>query len=234
MKTALLVHTLNEIDGMRVVMPMVKREWVDEILVIDGGSTDGTIEYARDNGYPLIVQKKKGARYAYVDAMPALKSEVIIPFSPDGNSVPEIIPILRKKIEEGHDMVIASRYLEGAKSSDDNVLTWMGNRLFTFLINKLYGASYTDAMVMYRAWKKQLYYDLDLDKDESYMFEERLFRTIVGIEPLLSVRAAKRRLKCAEIPGDEPPRIGGVAKLQPFKWGAAYLYEIFREKFVWK
>ena len=46
MTTALLILTLNEVDGIKKIMPLVKREWVDELVVIDGGSTDGTIEEA--------------------------------------------------------------------------------------------------------------------------------------------------------------------------------------------
>ena len=44
MKTTLLVMTLNEIEGMKAIMPHIKNEWVDQIIVVDGGSTDGTIE----------------------------------------------------------------------------------------------------------------------------------------------------------------------------------------------
>ena len=89
-------------------------------------------------------------------------------------------------------------------------------------------------MVIYRAYRKDLIQELDLDKDESYEIEEKLFSTIVSWEPLLSIRAAKRKLKIAEIPGDEPARDGGVAKLQVLRWGAAYMWEVWREIFVWK
>ena len=64
--------------------------------------------------------------------------------------------------------------------------------------------------------------------------EEKLFNTNVSWEPLLSIRAAKRKLKIASIPGDEPARIGGERKLQIWAWGACFLYEVIREKFVWK
>jgi hypothetical protein len=74
---------------------------------------------------------------------------------------------------------------------------------------------------------------LDLDKEITYSTPERLFRIRIGWEPILSVRAAKRRLKIAEIHGDEPARIGGQAKLKVFKWGAAYLFQVIREKFWW-
>ena len=45
MNYTLVVLTLNEIDGMKAIMPRIKREWFEQILVVDGGSTDGTIEY---------------------------------------------------------------------------------------------------------------------------------------------------------------------------------------------
>jgi len=89
-------------------------------------------------------------------------------------------------------------------------------------------------MNIYRAYRKNLIRDLDLDKDITYSTPERLFRTKISWEPIMSVRAAKRKLKTDEIPGDEPARIGGQAKLQVFKWGAAYLFQVIREKFYWQ
>lgn len=234
MKTTLIVCTLNEIDGMRVIMPQIKKEWSDQIIILDGGSTDGTIEYARDNGYCVYIQQKKGFRYAYMEVLPYIKGDMIITFSPDGNSLPELIPELINKMKEGYDMVIASRYLAGAQSEDDDIVTGFGNRLFTKTVNLLFGAHYTDVMVILRAYKKQLIYDLDLNKDESYELPERLFCTRISWEPLLSVRAAKRKLKVTEIPGPEPPRIGGERKLQIWRWGAAYYFQFIREVFSWK
>lgn len=229
MKTTLLITTLNEIDGVRIIMPQIDRDWVDQILFCDGGSTDGTIEYIKDNGYELVMQSHPGARYAYIDALPHCIGDVIIPFSPDGNSIPDVIPSLIHKIKYGYDMVIASRYMAGAMSFDDDTITGFGNWFLTTLINLIYGSRYTDAMVMYRAWRKQIFYDLQLDKDETYQPEEKLFGTIVGCDPMLSIRAAKKHLLCAEIPADEPKRIGGKRKLQIWKWGAAYLWEILKE-----
>jgi glycosyltransferase involved in cell wall biosynthesis len=234
LKTTLLVCTLNEIDGMRVIMPQIKREWCDQIMILDGGSTDGTIEYARENGYQVYIQKKKGFRHAYTEVMPYLEGEVIITFSPDGNSLPQLIPQLIRKMEEGYDMVIASRYLADARSEDDDVLTALGNRFFTQTVNFLFGANYTDVMVIFRAYKKQLIEDLDLNRDEGYALPEKLFCTRISWEPLLSVRAAKRKLKVTEIPGTEPRRIGGQRKLQVWRWGAAYYFQFLREKFIWR
>src|SRR3990167_4197605 len=96
--TSLLIMTLNEIEGMKAILPRISKEWFDQILVIDGGSTDGTVEWARKQGYEVYVQKKKGFRHAYCEALPFVHGDIIITFSPDGNSVPELIPCLIEKI----------------------------------------------------------------------------------------------------------------------------------------
>ncbi len=53
MKVTLLVPTLNEIDGMKTLMPLVKSEWVDQILIVDGQSSDGIGEYTRAHGHKV-------------------------------------------------------------------------------------------------------------------------------------------------------------------------------------
>ncbi len=229
----LLVPTYNEIEGMRQIMPQVPRGSCDQVLVVDGGSTDGTQEYAREHGYDLIVQQRPGIRNAYVEAFPHVRGEIVVTFSPDGNSLASAIPELVGAMAAGADMVIASRYLAPARSHDDDLVTALGNWGFTRLINVLHGGHYTDAFVMFRAYRTKLFWDLELDRDEGYA-PERLLGTVIGVEPLLSIRAAKKRLRIAEIPADEPPRIGGERKLRIFRWGAAYLLQTLREVYHWR
>lgn len=236
MNKSLILVTLNEIKGLQLIMPRIKREWVDEIFFLDGRSTDGTIDYIKSNDYTLILEEHPGygARKALTEALSKIKGDVIITFSPDGNCIPELIPKLIQKMEEGYDMVIASRYAKGAKSYDDNLITGFGNWMFTKLISILFGYKYTDVMNIYRAFRKDIIYDLELDKYSSYSTPEKLFKTKIGWEPLFSIRAAKRKLKIAEIPGDEPARIGGKSKLKVIRWGAAYMFQVIREIFVWR
>jgi glycosyltransferase involved in cell wall biosynthesis len=234
MKTTLVVMTLNEIEGMKTIMPRVDPQWVDQILVVDGGSNDGTVEWSREQGYEVHVQRHTGLRHGYNEALPLIRGDVMITFSPDGNSIPELIPPLIEKMKGGYDMVIVSRYLDGAVSEDDDFLTAFGNWFFTKSINLLHGGHYTDAMVMYRALKTQIYRDLELDQEKGFALLERIFHTRLGTEPLLSVRAAKRKLNISEIPGDEPPRLGGHRKLQIVRWGGAYYMQVLREVFFWK
>lgn len=231
MKFTLCVMTWNEIESVQVVMPKVDRSVFDQILVIDGGSTDGTIEWCKAQGYEVYVQKEKGLRQAYFEALPHIRGDYMITFSPDGNSVPEILPQLVNELRNGWDMIIVSRYLGNAKSEDDSLITRFGNWMFTTLINVLHGGNYTDAMVMYRGYKKSLFETLKLTDKKAFTVPEKLFFTRVSVEPLLSIRAARAKLRVTEIPGDEPKRIGGARKLQIIRWGLTFLYQVFSEKF---
>ena len=137
-------------------------------------------------------------------------------------------------MENNYDMVIVSRYLDGAISYDDDIITKFGNWFFTKTVNFLHGGNYTDVMVMYRAYRKNLAYELDMNKEDPYLLPEKLFFTTIGWEPLLSVRALKKNMKIGEIPGDEPERIGGERKLQIIRWGAAYYFQFIRELWYWR
>lgn len=232
MKRTLLIPTWNEIGGMKAIMPLIKREWYDQLLVIDGGSIDGTIEYCKEHGIEYYIQQKKGMRFAYAEVWDKIKGDVVLTFSPDGNSIPELIPECFKKMEEGYDMVIVSRYKDGAKSQDDDMITGFGNWVFTTMISLFHGFHYTDAMVIYRAYKTKLAYDLNLNDERAYAQPEKWFNTRVSWEPLLSIRAARKKLKIAEIPGDEPERVSGKRKLQVLPWGAVFLYQVIREIFI--
>ncbi len=152
MKVSLLVMTLNEAEGLKAIMPRIKRDWIDQIIVVDGGSSDGSIEWAREQNYQVYVQQQPGFRHAYVEVWPYVEGDVVITFSPDGNSIPELIPELVAKMREGYDMVIASRYLGEAKSEDDDLLTGFGNWLFTKTVKVLLGGNLTDVMGIFRAY----------------------------------------------------------------------------------
>ena len=225
----LFIPILNEIHGLKVIMPRIKREWVDEILFLDGGSTDGSKEFLQSIGYQIIDQQKKGVKAAFWEAFELARGEVIIPFSPDGNSVPEDIPKLIDKINEGYDIVIASRYFGGSKSKDDDLISAIANHFLTGLINFCFRSKLTDAIGMYKAFKKQHLYLLGIDKHKNE-----------HSEIMLPARGSRFGLKIVEIPSEEPPRLGpqgSHAHPGPFgkyKSGIFILKTIFRDAlFYW-
>ena len=99
MTVTILVLTLNEIIGIKEVMPKIKKEWYDQLIIVDGNSTDGTVEWAINNGYEVYIQKQKGFRHAYFEVWPMLTGDIILTFSPDGNTLAEDIPKLINKLK---------------------------------------------------------------------------------------------------------------------------------------
>ncbi|MFH0753219.1 MAG: glycosyltransferase family 2 protein [Candidatus Omnitrophota bacterium] len=219
LKVTVIVFAWNEIDGMRVIMPQMKKEWFDELIIVDGGSIDGSVAYAKEHGWDVFVQKESGAGAAFREALERSTGDIIIPFSPDGNSIPEMIPALVAKINEGYDFVTASRYAKGAKSYDDDPVTAFGNWMFTTMVNVLYGQKLTDVLVMYRAYRRDLLTEIGGVTNEVSWGSQLLLKTV------------KKGKRITEIPGDEPARIGGVRKMSPLKNGWAELCMILKERF---
>lgn len=213
-------------------MPRLKKEWYDELIIVDGGSTDGTVEYCRENGYPIFIQSGRGLPNAYDEAFERSTKDIIITITPDGNSLPEMVPVLLEKVRQGFDMVIASRYLDSAKSYDDDIFTAFGNQMFTKLINYLFKTHYTDTLVGLRAYRRSAIEKMRLCRmDKQGWFNKRFF-LMNAWETGSSIRAAKLKLKVAEISADEPKRIGGMRKLSIVKNGFGVLFQILHEYLI--
>lgn len=219
MTTTLAVLVLNEIEAIKIVLPRIQREWVDEILIVDGGSTDGTIEWCESHGYKVLRQRRRGYGAGMREAMEVAAGEVIIEFMGDGNSDPAAIPRIVKKLSEGYDLVIGSRYIEGARSADDTWVTRLGNWSFTRLINILFGGSFSDAMMGYRAYRIDTFKTMEVDEDG------------LTFPTQGSIQFRKYGYRIGEVGVDEPARIGGVRKARNFSTGLQLLRMIFRERF---
>ncbi len=222
----LLVPTLNEIDGLRAVMPKVDRTLFKEIIIVDGGSTDGTVEYCRDQGYTVLQQPKKCLFDAEEHGVRNMTADAMILFTPDGNSLPEVLPALCLKLCEGYDIVVASRYIGGATSADDDFMTALGNRMFTAIVNLLFCANWTDSLVGLRAYTRESLKRMGLLEMSQESWLRRNYLMINSWELAASIRAARLKLNVLEIPGDEPKRIGGVRKLSIIRNGLGALAQI--------
>lgn len=219
MKVSIIVFEINEIAGLKEMMPQIKKEWYDELIIVDGGSTDGSIEFAGQQGYSLFIQKEKGVGAALNEAVRKVSGDIVVIFAPDGSFLADRIPLMVQKIKEGFDIVNVSRYCKGARSLDDNMFTGVGNRLFTSFANLLYGARLTDLLYTYLGFRRDVVDKLQLDTN-SWTWGQ-----------MLLLRGIRRKLKIVEIPGDEPPRIGGAIKMPKFKAGLLILEKMLQERF---
>lgn len=226
---SLVILSLNEIDGCKRVIPRINKTLFDELIAIDGGSDDGTIEYLESQGftvhikkknlynkYDLIVKRKHLTDAYWLGVEKSNCSHIVIPFTPDENMIPELLPNLINKAKEGYDLVCVSRYKGGAVSYDDTLISGFGNRLFTKLVNILFGGKFTDVLGGYKCVKKNLYNKLGIRAD-----------TInVAIHTQLAIGVLKNNLNYADIPGDEPKRETGKSATSAIWNGLQELFTI--------
>ena len=224
MSVAIIIPTKNEVEGVKKVLPKLNKEWADEIVLVDGNSTDGTVEEATKQGFKVIHQKDKGAGNAMRLGVKNTNSDFVMFFSPDGNHVPEDIPRLIEKIKEGYDMVHLSRFGKNSSSQDarDYFYGYFGNNMFTFLVNIFFGGNYTDSLNGFRIFKRDAFERLET-QSESLVIDQETY-----------IRALKKKFKSCEIDGDEPSRIGGERKMKPIITGSQLGWQIIKEFFYWK
>ena len=233
MKFSLLILTYNEIVSSKVIIPRIDKSLFHEIIVVDGGSNDGTIDYMKKENFKVIVQEPgnyswyniakrqmniaKGVSIGTTEA----SGDYVILFTPDGNMLPEKLPELIAECKKGYSYVCVSRYKDDAKSSDDSLITAFGNFFFTKLVNILFSANFTDVLGGYKSVKRSLWnYICDNDK------------ILITFGTQLAITCAKNNLKYSEIPGDEPKRIGGKSSMSVIINGTIELYTILKAYFV--
>ena len=221
MSTAIIVLTLDEIDGVRAIMPKLNKDWAEEIILVDGGSKDGTIEEAKKLGFEVIHQNNRGEGNACRIGVEKTNSDFIMFFSPDGNDEPEEIPKMINKISEGFDIVHISRFGKYSESSDAGPFDRFGNRMFTFLVNVFFGGHYSDELNGFRIIRRDILLKLKTDAQH------------LNIEQQICIRAAKKGYKVFEIDGREPNRIGGQRKMKPLPTGASLSWQIIKEFISW-
>ena len=130
-----------------------------------------------------------------LEAIHIASGDVIIEFKADGNSIPADIPRIVAKMHEGYDLVIGSRYREGAKSDDDDWMTATGNWMFTLIVNVLFRTQYTDVLIGFRAYRREQALRLDLDAPG-------LSWPCQSFDPVCAGRAARHRDFGARAPED--------------------------------
>ena len=176
MSSALIILTLNEIDGVRELFPKIDKNWVDEIVVVDGGSTDGTIEECKKFGFRVVVQKMKGHGGAILTGVMETKSDNIIIFGPDGNHEVEEIKILNNKIKQGYDQVIINRFGKESINLDAGKIDGFGNKMFTKLANLFFKGNLSDTLNESRVITRAAFNELKFDAmqlDSTYQMSIR-------------------------------------------------------------
>ena len=230
MTFGLVLLTFNEIDGLKKLWDEIPYNQFDEFFVVDGGSTDGSLEYFFSKKIEVLGQSKRGRGEAFRLAFKKSTSDILIFFSPDGNETPmDILSIKNEFIKNDClDIVIASRMMKGAKNEeDDQIFKWRkwANNIFNLLANlffnpNLFSHYITDSINGFRGFRRDSFISLNLDA---------LGYTI---EYQSTIRSLKKRMNIVEIPTIEGERIGGESYAKSIPTGIKFIKCFVRELFV--
>lgn len=215
---SIVIPTLNEAKNLPFVLPRIP-EWVTEIILVDGHSTDGTVEIARQIKPELRVihQNRRGKGDALRAGFEAAVGDIIIAMDADGSSDPGEILAFVALLRNGSDYVKGSRFIQGGGSSDMTVFRRIGNWGLMVLTRMLFGSNFSDLCYGYFAFWADTLPLLNPDVDG---FE---------VEALINVRALTRGLKVAEVPSFEDDRLYGESHLRAIPDGWRILKVLFRE-----
>jgi glycosyltransferase involved in cell wall biosynthesis len=218
-KIAVIIPTRNEEGNLPHVLPKIPAT-MDEILLVDGYSTDNTVELAKKlcPEIRVIYQDGKGKGNALRAGITNANGDIIVTIDADGSMDPEQIPAFIAPLLAGYDYVKGSRFLPGGGTLDMPWLRRLGNKIFTVLVNLLHGTRYTDLCYGYNAFWKKAFRQVRLNSDG---FE---------IETEMHIKAAKARLKVTEVPSFERVRLDGKGNLRTLKDGWRIFRTILLEK----
>jgi glycosyltransferase involved in cell wall biosynthesis len=205
-----------------------------EVILVDGGSTDDTVEVARRLWPEIIVigQTRKGKGNALACGFAEAMGDFIVMLDADGSTDPAEIPLFVNALKEGADFAKGSRFMAGAGSSDISRFRQVGNFFLNKVVNLLYGTRYTDLCYGYNAFRRECLSVMDLDAgvidetDECTM----LWGDGFEVETLINVRIAKAGLEVTEVPSYERSRFFGDSNLHAVSDGIRVLRTIHAER----
>lgn len=206
-----------------------------EIVIVDGGSTDGTVRTARTlwPDVRVVQQTRRGKGNALACGFHAATGDILVMMDADGSMDPGEIPYFVEALRSGADYAKGSRFTTGGGSSDITALRAWGNRRLNGVTAMVHGTMYSDLCYGFNAFWKRLLPVLDLDPGVAGETSgERLWGDGFEVETLINIRVHAAGVTVAEVPSFEHERLYGRSNLNTFRDGLRVLRTIGLERVV--
>ena len=193
-KVCIIIPTINEAKTVGRVIDEIPRQALEqvgyhvEVMVIDGGSTDGTIQIAEEKGARVVVEPRRGKGRGMRTALDMTQAEFLFMLDGDYTYPPSYIAEMLELLRDTYPVVIGSRLRGQIEKGGMSRLNVIGNHLLTMIANILYGTGLSDLCTGYWGLRGEGIPNLNLSAD-GFDFEAELFSQI-----------AKKGYRIGEIP----------------------------------
>jgi glycosyltransferase involved in cell wall biosynthesis len=228
-RVSVVVPTYNEAKNLPHVFASLPAD-LHEVIVVDGHSTDGTIDVALSlrPDVRIVRQNRHGKGNAMACGFAAVTGDVIVMLDADGSADGHEIRRFVAALTDGADFAKGTRFAEGGGSSDITALRAWGNRWLNRIANAFFGTRYTDLCYGYNAFWTHCLRSLELDPG-SREHDGKLWGDGFEIETIINTRMAKAGMRITEVPSFEHPRLHGISNLNTWRDGFRVLRASFAD-----
>ena len=212
----LIIPAKNEKESLPSVLGELKKYNLNIIVVLEKEDFD-TINSIKEYDYKILYQINKGYGDALLQGIRNVKTKFFCIFNADGSFNPiELKNMYNHAIKGNADFVFGSRYMDGASSEDDTIITLIGNKIFTFIGKIFFSLPISDILYTFVLGNTQKANELQLkEKNFSFCVE-------------LPIRAKRYNHKLISVPSHERARIAGKKKVNAFKDGFLILMSMIK------
>ena len=214
---SLIIATYNEESSLDYVLSEIENYDFNEVIIVDGNSMDETVSIAKKYRAKVITQSEDGWGAAVLEGFTCATGKYLTYMDGDGSYRPTSIIEMKENIKE-YDAIFGSRYKGGAKSPDDTFIRSVGNRIFTYIVRKLFNIQITDSLFFFPFIRKS-----DFDKIDP---KSKDFTLCIEVPVLLK----DLDLTYLDLLSTERERYAGITKVNAFIDGAKILYGIIKLK----